>query len=251
MTEITSRKNPLIVRLKKLGADGDFRRACGEFLCDGAKLLREAVQTGADIRAVLVCGQPPEWLPKHVPVYAVPRDIIESVSPLKNPQNIIFSCAIPALDAALPAKGPVVILEDIQDPGNAGTVLRTADAFGIGAVLFTGSCVDPWHPKTIRATMGAIFRQRIAVSDFDDIAGLKARGMRLFGAALGAGSKDIRELPLLNAAVVIGSEGHGLSDKMLSLCDDKLLIPMSPASESLNAAVAAAIVMWEMKKGTL
>jgi len=248
MNEIKSRKNPLIVHLKKLGADGRFRRETGEFLCDGEKLLAEAVASGADIRAVLANGAPAVRLPEYVPVYSVPREIIETVSPLKNPQNVLFSCAVPPREDNTPVAGGVIVLENIQDPGNVGTILRTANAFGIGAVFLTGSCADPYHPKTIRASMGAVFRQRFFVADHDIVAVLKARGYRLYGAAPSGDSRDVREFTFENAAVAIGSEGRGLSEEMLSLCDDKLVIPMAPQAESLNAAVAAAVVMWEMKK---
>ncbi|SHH63786.1 RNA methyltransferase, TrmH family [Sporobacter termitidis DSM 10068] len=248
MTEIKSRKNPLIVHLKKLGADGDYRHERGEFLCDGEKLLREAVQNGAEVRAVLTSAGTPPWLPDGVPVYAAGQDILASVSPLKNPQSVLFSCAAPAPGGEPAAEGAVLVLENIQDPGNVGTVLRTANALGIGTVVLTGSCADPYNPKTIRATMGAIFRQRILTLSFDGVAALRTARRRLYGAALAPDSRNIRDVALHNAAVVIGSEGRGLSREMLGLCDEKIIIPMSPGSESLNAAAAAAIVLWEMAR---
>lgn len=249
MDEIKSRKNPLISHLKKLGADSDYRREHGEFLCDGDKLLKEAQANGADITAVLFSGREPVGLPESIPAWLVAHDIIETVSPLKTPQDVVFSCRIPALQENLPVDGTIVILEGIQDPGNVGTVLRTASAMGIGAVVLTGNCADPYNPKTIRATMGAVFRQCIVTMGLDGIAALKAKGRRLYGAALSSDSRDIREVSLHNAAVAIGSEGSGLSQELLDLCDEKLIIPMSPDSESLNAAVAAAIVMWEAARG--
>ena len=264
MQEIKSRKNPLIVHLKRLGADGDYRRERGEFLCDGAKLLREALRSGAEIKVVLTNGAVPEALPENVAVYGVGQDIIDTVSPLKNPQSLLFSCTIPTArglvwpasrgaaeqpDGAGPA-GCIVVLEGVQDPGNVGTVIRTADAFGIGAVVLTGGCADPYHPKTVRATMGAIYRQRLIVTDMDGIAALRLNGYRLLGAALGEGSRDIREVSLYNAAVAVGSEGHGLSEALQALCDEKIIIPMAPQAESLNAAVAAAVVMWEAQRRT-
>ena len=249
MHEITSRKNKLIVHLKKLGADGDYRREAGEFLCDGEKLLREAVVSGADIKAVLTSGEKPDGLPITIPVYHARQEIIDSVSPLKSPQTILFSCVMPVGPGNAPIEDkPILILEGVQDPGNVGTILRTASAFGIACVALTGGCADPYNPKTVRATMGAIFRQRIVLLDEGGVAALKSKGYRVYGAALGKDSRDIREVSLRNAAVAIGSEGHGLSDVLLALCDEKLVIPMAPDSESLNAAVAAGIVMWEMRK---
>ena len=114
------------------------------------------------------------------------------------------------------------------------------------AVLLAGACADPHHPRTVRASMGAVFRVPFAELTVDELRELKSKiGLRLIGAALSGDSRDIRETDLSGAAVVIGSEGHGLSPEMLDLCDEKMIIPMDERCESLNAAAAAAIVMWE------
>jgi TrmH family RNA methyltransferase len=245
MNEIISRKNPLVIHMKKLGADSGYRYDHGEFLCDGEKLLNEALTFGADITSVLYSGKEPEGLPENVPAYVVPYNILESVSPLKTPQDVIFSCRIPDCIVSPITGGFHIILEGIQDPGNVGTILRTAGAFNTGSVMLTGGCADPYNPKTIRATMGAIFRQPIIIMEFEGIRALKDAGLKIYGAALGADSRDVRDFSFQNAAVAIGSEGRGLSPELLGLCDEKIIIPMSPACESLNAAVAAAIIMWE------
>lgn len=245
MNEIKSRKNPLIVHLKKLGAEAAYRRESGEFLCDGEKLLREAIAYGADVTAVLYSGAAPDELPDTVPVFRADYELIETVSPLKTPQQVVFSCKMPKPSAFSEVKGCTIILEGLQDPGNVGTIIRTAAAFGVTGVLLTGGCADPYNPKTIRATMGAVFRQPVADTDLAGIKALKEQGVRLYGAALAPGSLDIRKVRLENAAVAIGSEGRGLSEDLLALCDETIIIPMLPTSESLNAAVAASIVMWE------
>jgi TrmH family RNA methyltransferase len=245
MNEIVSRKNPLVVHMKKLGADSGYRHEHGEFLCDGEKLLKEALAFGADITSVLYSSKEPEGLPEHVPSYVVAYDILESVSPLKTPQDVIFSCRLPDGIVSPITGGFHIILEGIQDPGNVGTILRTAGAFNTGSVILTGDCADPYNPKTIRATMGAIFRQHMTVMELDGIRALKDNGFRIYGAALGADSRDVRDVSFQNAAVAIGSEGRGLSPELLSMCDEKIIIPMSPNCESLNAAVAASIIMWE------
>jgi TrmH family RNA methyltransferase len=250
MNEIKSRKNPLVVHMKKLGADAAYRRESGEFLCDGEKLLGEAVMYGAAITAVLYCGTTPAGIPDGQ-LYKVDKEIIDAVSPLKTPQSVVFSCRMPEPASSGAVQGVQIILEGLQDPGNVGTIIRTAAAFGIGSVLLTGGCADPYNPKTIRASMGAVFRQRVSEIDLDGINALKKTGLRLFGAALAPGSRDIRAVEFTNAAVAIGSEGRGLSEDLLSLCDEKIIIPMVPTSESLNAAVAAAIVMWEANKGKI
>lgn len=248
MTEIKSRKNPVLTHLKKLGSDSDYRRACGEFLCDGDKLLREALVQHADITAVLTSAGASMDLPESIPVYAVKRDIIDTVSSLKNPQELLFSCRIPVSGGTWPSDGCHIILEDVQDPGNVGTIIRSAAAFGIACVILVGACADPYNPKTVRASMGAIFRQPIRTMSIGDISKLKSHGIRIYGAALTESSANVRTADFRNAAVCIGSEGQGLSQELLKLCDETIKIPMAPGSESLNAAIAAAVIMWEAAK---
>ena len=145
-----------------------------------------------------------------------------------------------------------IVLENVQDPGNVGTVIRTASAFGIGAVILVGDCADPYNFKTVRSAMGALFRQRILTADMSMLTDLlHNNGLKLYGAALTDSAEDIRNVDVKNAAVAIGSEGRGLSKAFLEGCNGQIIIPMLPHSESLNAAVAAAVVMWEMNGGAL
>ena len=245
---ITSRRNPLILRLRALAADGDLRRAEGEYLCDGEKLLREALDKGAELRCVLWKEAPgPLSLPESVRQYSAPAELFDYASPMKNSPGPLFTLAMP------PEPEPVfrraVLLENVQDPGNVGTVIRTAAAMGVDTVLLCGACADLYSPKTARATMGAVFRERVVRCTVRDArAYADANGLKLYGAALSDKAADIRTLCLQSAVVAIGSEGRGLSAELLALCDGELIIPMSPGSESLNAAVAAAIVLWEMAR---
>ncbi|NLM83400.1 MAG: RNA methyltransferase [Clostridiales bacterium] len=247
MNEITSRKNPLVQHFRRLGADGAYRRETGEFLCDGEKLLKDALLSGAEVTTVLTER---EELPFSVPgakVYRVTRAVMEAASPLKTPQDILFACKMPLRDASRPA-GFSILLDGIQDPGNMGTILRTAAAFGVGQVLLTGACADPFGPKTVRATMGAVFRMPVRRVTLAELAEMKSEGLTLYGAALREGSEDIRSVPIESGVVAIGSEGRGLSGDVLALCDKTVIIPMAPGTESLNAATAAAIVIWEAAK---
>ena len=250
MERITSRRNDRIIHLKKLGSDRAYRRQCGEFICDGTKLLREAIDHGAQITAVLTSFGIPEGIQEGTGIFEVPGELLDYVSPLKTAQDVVFSCRIPGEE--LPSAGDgIIILERIQDPGNVGTVIRTANAFGIGSVVLTGDCADLYNPKTVRATMGAVFRQRVRETGLDGLKAMKDSGIRILGAALGESSRDIREVSLKNTAVAVGSEGSGLSEELLSLCDERIIIPMAPECESLNAAVAASVIMWEMSGKTL
>lgn len=248
METITSRKNPYIVHLRALGRDGAARRASGEYVCDGVKLLREALQFGACVTSVLWSGAPALALPDGIAQYSAPQDLVEYASPLVNSPGPVFTVRIP--EAAVPARlEHVIVLENVQDPGNVGTVLRTANALGMDAVILAGACADLYSPKTVRATMGAIFRQPVIACDLEQLrALLQTHSLKLYGAALTEKALDLRAVSLDRAAVAIGSEGRGLSAELLQLCDGQIIIPMRPEVESLNAAVAAAVVMWEIAR---
>ena len=248
METITSRKNEKVIHLKKLGADRAYRRSSGAFLCDGEKLLREAVLHGAKVQMVFTCGELKTELPAQVPVYSVSRDLIENISPMKNPQDVLFSCEIPENRKEPVLSDPAIVLENLQDPGNLGTILRTANAFQIKTVVLVGACADPYNPKTVRASMGAVFRQSVAELDYETLICLKERGVVLAGAALDESSQPLDDADLSGIWPVIGSEGQGLSERMLALCEKKVVIPMDASCESLNAGIAAAIIMWEMRK---
>jgi len=248
MERITSRKNEKIRHLKKLWTDRVYRYASGEYVCDGWKLLEEATANGAEITYVLFSDEnEASRIPDGVPAALAPYDLIEAVSGMKSPQTVLFSCAIPAPG---PIHGErVLILETVQDPGNLGTILRTANAFSISDVILTGACADLYNPKTVRASMGAIFRQNTVSCTLEALAALRESGLRILGAALREDAQSILTADLSASAVAIGSEGSGLSEELCALCDGFVRIPMSPDCESLNAGVAASIVMWEMRRG--
>lgn len=249
MEVLTSRKNAYIRHLRQLAADGAYRREQGEYLCDGIKTLREALSFGAQVASVLWKGEA-QALPglENVRQYLAPAELFDYASPMTNSPGPLFAvkirrCAKPGkLDNAL-------VLEGVQDPGNVGTVIRTANAFGVGAVILTGNCADLYQPKTIRATMGAIFRQTVLQMEPELLLPfLREQGLPLYGAALSEQAVDLRTLDVKHAAVAVGSEGRGLSAALLAHCDKQLIIPMQPDSESLNAAVAASVLMWEMAR---
>lgn len=250
MEIISSRKNPLIVHLRKLGNDRAYRRQCREFVCDGAKLLEDALASRMEIIMVLCSGQPPE-LPRSIRNIRVSNEIIEYLSSFKTPQNLIFVCKIPDNSHHI-NKGRHLILENMQDPGNVGTIIRTANAFGIDSVILTGDCADPYGPKAVRASMGAVFRQRIVEKDQETLLNmLSVHGIPLYSTAPDKASSDLLTAALPSSlALAIGNEGQGLSERLLNASARKLTIPMESETESLNAAAAAAILMWELYKQT-
>jgi len=230
--------------MKKLGESRSYREACGEFLCDGLKLLEEAVNNGAAVTDVLTSSRVPFPLPIEARMHYTDRGIIDSLSPLKNAQDTLFTCRIPVRAACDCLIGTHVLLDGLQDPGNVGTIIRTASAFGITRVLLTGGCADPYNPKAVRATMGAIFRQSICFTEISELRKLKDMGARFIGTAPGKGSRDISETNLRGSIIAIGSEGRGLSEEVAALCALTANIPMAPGCESLNAATAAAIIIY-------
>ena len=251
MEQITSRKDARIRRLRQLGRERGYRAETGEFLCDGEKLLTEALQTGAEITMLLYREKNPGLPPAGVAAYAAPDQVFDYVSPLVNSPGPLFSVKMRSIS---PEKTPeqVMVLESVQDPGNVGTVLRTAAALGVDLVVLTGECAEAYNPKTVRAAMGALFRQSVAELPLETLtARLRQWGLPLYAAALGPDSADVRTMSLGKAAVAVGNEGKGLSRALLEKCDKKIIIPMSPGSESLNAAVAASVLMWEMAKERL
>lgn len=247
MEYLTSRKNQYVQHLRKLGSDGAYRTERGEYVLDGEKLLREALDCSAGIKSVLWSGEPGFDVPGAV-AYIAPRDLVEYTSPLKNAPGPVFTVTIP--EQRVPDRlETVLVLETVQDPGNVGTVIRTANALGMDAVVLTGNCASVFGAKTARAAMGALFRQCVLELPLPALLDLlRDRGLPLYGAALSDRAVDVRTVPMKRCAVAVGSEGQGLSGALLSACDGEVIIPMRPGSESLNAGVAASILMWEMTR---
>ena len=246
---ITSRHNPLIAHIRSLASSRAYREEHGEYLCDGVKMLDEALKWNAPlITAVFRDGVEPPPLPDGVRAVTVDAALMKSISPMETPQGALFTVRLPRL--ALPERltgRHYLILDGVQDPGNVGTVLRTADAFECDGVFLLGACADAFGPKTVRATMGAIFRRPVYACTLGELLALLRRsGLPLYGTALRDDTAMLAEAPLTRAAVAIGSEGRGLSPEVLAACEKTIRIPMSSRCESLNAAVAASVVLWEM-----
>ncbi len=247
--KITSRTNPLMVRMRKLKSSRQDRDREGVFLCEGPKMLSEALKWNASIETVVYAGGAvlPE-LNSSVRVVEVPEDLLTAVADTRTPQGIVFLCR--GGERILPdgpGAGRFLVLDGVQDPGNVGTIWRTADAFQADGLILCNGCADPWNPKTVRATMGAVFRFPVYECTVPQLwKTLREWNLPLYAADLGAEAADVRNADLSRAAVVIGSEGRGVSGEVRSLCGKSLRIPMKESCESLNAAVAASVILWEM-----
>lgn len=244
---ITSRKNSLLQQVKKLLSSKKAREEAGLFAADGTKLLAEAVRYFPGLDTVILSDGVEAEVPENVRIIRVPGDVMESISPMASPQGALFLCRLPERKAFQPKSG-MLLLDGIQDPGNLGTILRTADALDIPVALLEG-CADPYSHKVVRASMGAVFRTDVVQSDWAEVkAACRQAGIPVGVTALSDRAKDLRQSALSQMAVVIGSEGQGVRKEILDSADAELIIPMNPHCESLNAAMAATIVMWQMKQ---
>lgn len=249
MTEqrITSRKNPVLQQVKKLLSSRKAREEAGLFAADGTKLLQEAVKYYPALDTVILSDGVEAQVPEQVRVIRVPGDVMESISPMASPQGALFLCRLPEPAAFVPVPG-MLVLDGIQDPGNLGTILRTADALDVPVVLLEG-CADPYSHKVVRSSMGAVLRRPVVQSTWETVrAACIQAGIPVAVTALSDRAEDIRSAFLKNMAVVIGSEGQGVRREILESAQQELIIPMNAHCESLNAAVAATIVMWQMKQ---
>ena len=246
-TRITSRKNPLLQQVRRLLTSRKERESTGLFVADGTKLLAEAVRFFPGLETVILSQGVEAQLPEYVQCIRVPEDVMASISPMDTPQGALFLCRLPEKAPFVPQPG-MLLLDRIQDPGNLGTILRTADALDIPVALLPG-CADPFSHKVVRASMGAVFRRPVCQVSWQEAQeACQKAGVPLAVTALDPKAKDIRTMPVHTMAVVIGSEGQGISPEILQCADASLIIPMHPNCESLNASIASAIVMWQMKE---
>jgi len=247
MTErITARKNPLMQQVRRLLNSRKERQASGLFVADGTKLLQEAIRWWQGLDTVILSDGVEANVPEGVRVVYVPEDVMESISPMQTPQGALFLCRLPEKQSFSPTPG-MLLLDGIQDPGNLGTILRTADALQVPVALLEG-CADPYSHKVVRSSMGAVFRTPVVQTTWQEVKeACKRSGIPVAVTALSDRAQDIRNADLKTMAVVIGSEGRGVRQEILESTQAELIIPMSEHCESLNAAIAAAIVMWQMK----
>lgn len=262
---ITSKSNPRIVRVAKY-TDKKYRDQDGVFVCEGLKLFEEAVLAGADIREIYVDEEAYSRWPEQVHArirscdgaerFCIPKEIFRKLTAESAPQGIlaVVKClpSVRTVDTSKPEAGETVMLfESIRDPGNLGTLIRTAAAFGFDRLILSKDCTDVFNPKVIRAAMGAIFKVKIDYCrDFvSTVKHLGNSGRRTLAAlprerAVVAGRDPLRA----DDCIVIGNEGHGLSDETIDACTDAIYIPMEENTESLNAAIASSVLMWEIAK---
>lgn len=241
-------------RLRRLLQKRSVRWSEGVCVLEGYDLIDAALDSGAAFEAIYVdeAAIPSAAVTvlmarasaASVRVFSLASGVLEKVADAKSPQPVLAEVRLPHVAlGSLTVTGLTLILHDVQDPGNAGTIIRSAAAAGANAAIFTGSSVDPFNPKALRATAGSIFHLPIVVADFDECRRkVKSAGARLFATVVrgGTGLDDVDFAE--PCAVVIGNEATGLSSGVVDQCDGAISIPMTGRSESLNAGVAASLI---------
>lgn len=252
MKQISSRDNPTIKHLHALATSARDRRKEGRTLLDGAHLLGVALERGVDVLQIVVSESGRRQaeiaaLLAHCPAerqIEVPDRLFAHVSPVDTPSGVIAVIATPAVDDQSPITETCVLLDGVQDPGNLGTILRTAAAVAVKDVLLTPGCAQAWSPRVLRAAMGAHFGLQIR-EGVDAATALEA----FPGAILAADLRDATELYDLDlrgsVTWLFGSEGQGLSAEVAALATRRVLIPMPGGMESLNVGVAAGVCLFE------
>lgn len=188
METITSRHNPLVAHLRRLASSGSYRRERGEFLCDSPEAAARgaAARGGASNRRRDARHGAADGIHAGVRLVEVPEDVMQLISPAKTPQGVVFTCRLPRTECPQTLTGArYLALDGVQDPGNVGTILRTLDAFEADGLVLLPGCADPFSPKTVRSSMGAVFRRPVWTCTAETFAQvLRGSGLRLLGAAL-------------------------------------------------------------------
>ena len=261
METITSRQNRTVREAASLLSSGEERRQRGEFLCEGARLCQDAALSGVEILRCFVTAQALEKYAPYVrPVLAVSREAYQVadhvaglLSSTKSSQGVFCQCRWPRglLSGGGSVDSSCAVLENLQDPGNLGTILRTAEALGVSRVILLGDCCDPLSPKALRASMGAVFRLELGWEPSGErlCARLREQGLELLASVPDSAALPITQVDLSRGryAIFIGNEGNGLTRQTISQCR-QVTIPMKGRAESLNASAAATILLWELAR---
>lgn len=254
MQVITSKDNEQIKQIRKL-KDKKYRDEMGLYVVEGIKTVNEAIAEEADIQTIVICDDSNEQdelkqkmlyeVAKYNIIY-VSQKVFEFISEVMHPQGILAVIKKKKESSINYKADLIVFLDNIQDPGNLGTIIRTVDSIGLTQIILSKGTVDSYSPKVVRSTMSGIFRvEAVEVEDkIQAIKEMKKHGFKVVATSLET-SKSIYDISYNKTVVVIGNEANGVSKEVLDLADEKIKIPMLGKTESLNASVATGIVLYE------
>ncbi len=263
--KITGRQNPLVTRLSKL-SDKKYRDIEGLFRIDGVKLFEEAITSGVKTEYIFIASSKRDKIVGEFQnelsraggkIIEVSDEVLSKLTDESAPQGIVaFAKKFDTAPMNVPDAPTfrAVYLSSVRDPGNLGTMIRSALAFGVDRVFVSADCADIYSPKTVRASMGSVFKQSICVvkNDTELVDCLARANCPLYAAALRRDAMQLGGFTLPEkVCFAVGNEGHGLSDEFINMCTGTVFIPMTDGCESLNAAMAASVIMWEMQRERL
>lgn len=257
MEKITGKNNDLVKNVKKLFSSSKQRREQGLFVLEGARLVFDVLNSFYDVKYFLITqsaydkykSQSDKMAEVCKGSYLITDELADKISDTQNSQGVYAVCKIKdGGDFELKENSRLVALDNVQDPGNLGTIVRTAEALGIDGVIVGGGC-DIYNPKVLRASMGSMLRINLVKTDCltDCLSSLKSKGYKVYGTSPLSSAESITDIDFSKGGVcVIGNEANGISREVADICDSLITIRMSGRAESLNASAAASITMWEM-----
>ena len=255
MQVISSKDNELIKHIKKL-KDKKYRDESNEYIVEGVKLIEEAVKENAKIKKIIICEDTTRTyeiptnvmleIAKYECIYVTDK-IFASITQVTNPQGIMAIIEKNTDNQEIDySQDIIVVLDDVQDPGNLGTILRTVDSIGVTQILVSKGTADSYNPKVVRSTMGAIFR--IKIIECEDLAQtlkeIKKHKFKIVVSSLQT-ENSVYDIDYNKKVIIIGNEANGVEAHILELADEKIKIPMLGKTESLNASVATGIILYE------
>ena len=248
MEKLTSLKNPKVMAWRSL-KDKKGREEQHAFLVEGVRIVREAVTSSFTVRALILREDfnPDFLIPENIPAYLLPAHVFQAVCDTKAPQGIAAVLSMEVCEASGPR---LLALDGVQDPGNVGTIIRTADAAGFDGVLLSAECADLFSPKVLRSTMGSIFHLGFSFPSSlpARLNALKNDGYSVLSSQLDGEPFFSRQNVSSSFVLIIGNEGNGVSEPVKAIATHHLCLPMRGSAESLNAAVAAGIMMYDLTR---
>ena len=255
MQVITSKDNEIIKNIKKLN-EKKYRDQMNQYIVEGIKLVKEAIVENAKIVKIVVCEECENdanfekslmyEIAKYDCIY-VSKKVFDSITNVNTPQGILAVIEKLSGEEKISYKEDIiVVLDGIQDPGNLGTILRTLDSVNLKQIILSEKCADPYNPKVVRSTMGAIFRVNIieCKNIVETLKNIKKNKYKIMATSLET-ENSIYTVDYNKKVLVIGNEANGVSKEVLELADEKVKIPMLGKTESLNAAVATGVILYE------
>ena len=255
MNIISSKDNELVKNIKKL-KDKKYRDLENVYIVEGIKMLKEAIVENASIKQIIICDDCEKSdliskemmyeIAKYDCVYVTSK-VFKYITEVQTPQGVMAIIEKNNRDKEINYDEDIIMaLDDIQDPGNLGTILRTSDSIGLSQVLISKGTADPYNPKVVRSTMGAIYRVKVIECDDlkETLKEIKKNKFKILATSLDD-SKSIYDIKYNKKVIVIGNEANGVEEEIVKLSDEKIKIPMLGKTESLNASVATGIVLYE------